>query len=81
MREFSKDYKLDELVKKNIELEYELTNALNKIHEYGDMIKELEDYIRFYQIRVNGMNKHEIKEELKDIHEKTWKGKLAVRNR
>lgn len=81
MKDFSIDYKHEQLVRENIELKNELTNALNKIHEYGDMIKELEDYIRFYQIRVNGMSGFEVNEELKDIHEKTWHGKLAVRTR
>ncbi|MDU1069911.1 MULTISPECIES: hypothetical protein [Clostridium] len=81
MKDFSIDYKHEQLVRENIELKNELTNALNKIHEYGDMIKELEDYIRFYQIRVNGMSDAEFKEELKDIHDETWLGKLGLRNR
>lgn len=81
MRDFSMDYKIDELVKENIRLENKLANSLNKIHEYADIIKELENYIRFYQMKVNGFNDNEVKEELKDIHEKKWLGKFAVNHR
>lgn len=81
MRDFSIDYKVDELIRENIRLQCDLTGALNKIHEYADMIKELEDYIRFYQMRVSGLNDNEVKEELKDILTKKWRGKFAVNQR
>lgn len=81
MRDFSIDYKLDKLTKENRKLKYELKKVVLERHQYVDKIKELEEYIRFYRMKVNGMSEVEANEELKDIHEKTWKGKLAIRNR
>lgn len=81
MRDFSIDYKLDKLTKENENLKYELKKLVLEKLQYVDKIKELEEYIRFYRMKVNGMSEVEADEELKDIHEKTWLGKFGVKNR